>query len=267
MAGDAPLIEDQEQLNAGGGRGLADLASELVEGHCGEPPVRVGQDLGACQPERRCGRGELLRPDRSEIASGPSRRLAALASGERERRDPGAGADERIEHRPQAEGLVVGVRADRQDAGGPRQAALARIHRARSAGVPCPRAAAGSTATATGRPRRTLSVTTQKSSNSSRQRPRRLRSPAISGRIAAWMSPIRSLPRWFRTSEARATVRTPQTSTRALRRQDSRLADRQSPTAAASTRAAFGPAPAPRGGGSSMTSRGSPPGAKRTPNR
>src|SRR5581483_492577 len=69
----------------------------------------------------------------------------------------------------------------------------------------------------------------------------------------------RNRPRSLRTRVPATVVRSPATSMCALRRQKSRLAPRQLPIAAASSRAALGPRPAPSGGGSSATNPGAVP--------
>jgi hypothetical protein len=65
-------------------------------------------------------------------------------------------------------------------------------------------------------------------------------------------------------SDALTVVRMPWTSILARRRQNSALALRQLPTAAASNLAAFGPSPSPSGSGSSSSRGGTPGWAKST---
>ena len=96
------------------------MLGELAEGLVGEPAVGVGEELGAANAEMGGGLAELVDSHGGEFPGGGVQRRG-LAVGEAEDGHGNPGVGEGGEDGPEAKGLVVGVGANGEDAGGRRQ--------------------------------------------------------------------------------------------------------------------------------------------------
>lgn len=114
VAGDAPLVEDDEQVGVDRVRRRGDLPGEARQRDIGESPVGVVEQVDPADAQDGRRLSELFATDLSEGAI-RSAEGGGLTVGEAQHRHRGTRVGKAREDGPEAEALVIGVGAHRED--------------------------------------------------------------------------------------------------------------------------------------------------------